>query len=57
MRKHFGLLMLFSASVHACSYLLTYESWRAQASIPIWQKEENGTELVSCGLVLILMLY
>jgi len=41
MRKHFGLLMLFSASLHACFYLLTFAEWSYSVDIPTPLK--NGT--------------
>ena len=43
MRKQFGLLMLMSASVHACSYLLTFHTKRATIKVPIWELDGNGT--------------
>jgi hypothetical protein len=46
MRKQFGLLMLMSASVHACSYLLTFHAKRVQVKVPIWELDANGTFLV-----------
>ena len=35
MRKELGLLMLFSASMHACQYMMTYTEIKSSTSIPV----------------------
>ena len=54
MRKRFGHLMLMSASVHACSYLLLFQLKKTTVEVPIWEHDENGT-MVRCSFLLLRM--
>lgn len=36
--------MLFSASIHACAYLLTFSEKKKKVKIPIWKQNETGID-------------
>ena len=50
MRKQFGVFMLFSASMHACFYLLLFEPWFGKVKIPTIEDDHWNWEKVQSVL-------